>query len=377
MGYYLTKIAIISISICLSALFARFIKQSLIPAYVLAGVFLGPTTGIVTYVELQDLAQLAILSMLFSAGISVNVPSFVKKGPVALGVILIQLAFGITTFLVLSSFIPQFTGQTMHLILLWAFIWTLSSTACAYKLAECMGYRINSKSLCILVVQDIALSAMIMTLNAVKDPALFSYFALSKDIAINLLLLALVLIASIRNSEKMVMPNNDASKIGLVTWCVTCAAIFHKCNLSAEYGAFLGGLSVGILYDKESAYTAIRTITKLISIAFFVFIGTKPDVGFILHNLVPLSLFACFVFITKTFVNWGAIYALSGSKKSMYSGLMLSTLSELSFSLINTIGSTAIATDEFVIKFIESLVIICIFLSSFWIKSFLPQESQQ
>src|SRR3989344_1165579 len=66
------------------AYFAKFLKQPLIPAYILTGLMLGPVLGIVTNAEvISNLSEIGIAFLLFIVGLEIDIRKLKHIGLVA------------------------------------------------------------------------------------------------------------------------------------------------------------------------------------------------------------------------------------------------------------------------------------------------------
>src|SRR3990167_4139112 len=124
-------IGLIVVVSTLFAYIARFLKQPLIPAYVVAGIILGPVLGFVTNLEIiSNLSEIGIAFLLFIVGLEIDIRKLKDVGLVtSLGGIIQIIAVFVLTF-VISIFIGFFTIESIYLGLIVAF----SSTMVVVKL---------------------------------------------------------------------------------------------------------------------------------------------------------------------------------------------------------------------------------------------------
>ena len=124
-------VGFIVITSTLLAYIARFLRQPLIPAYVIAGIVIGPYLGFVTNVEvINNLSEIGIAFLLFIVGLEIDIRKLKDVGLVAsLGGFIQIVAIFVLTFII-SIFMGFFAIEAVYMGLIIAF----SSTMIVIKL---------------------------------------------------------------------------------------------------------------------------------------------------------------------------------------------------------------------------------------------------
>jgi Kef-type K+ transport system membrane component KefB len=90
-------------------------------------------------------------------------------------------------------------------------------------------------------------------------------------------------------------------------------------------------------------------------------VGMTTDLQVIHSNILLLTLCVLCILIIKTVVNVVGFYLVTKSAHSLQAGLLLVTLSEFSFPLIETYNA-----HDFTSEFLKALVIISMMLGGIW-----------
>src|SRR3989344_296121 len=85
------------------AYIARFLRQPLIPAYILTGLFIGPVLGLVTNQEvISTLSEIGIAFLLFIVGLEIDIRKLKHVGLVASFGGIIQVVFTFAIAFIIS-----------------------------------------------------------------------------------------------------------------------------------------------------------------------------------------------------------------------------------------------------------------------------------
>src|SRR3989338_6269185 len=97
------EIGFIMVIATIVAYFARFFRQPLIPAYILAGIIIGPVLGMITNTDLiTNLSEIGIAFLLFIVGLEIDIKKLRHVGMVASIGGLIQVFFTFTVAFIIS-----------------------------------------------------------------------------------------------------------------------------------------------------------------------------------------------------------------------------------------------------------------------------------
>ncbi|MBD3209579.1 cation:proton antiporter, partial [Candidatus Woesearchaeota archaeon] len=170
----------------------RFLKQPLIPAYILAGILVGPVLGLITDVgTIRLLSEIGIAFLLFIIGLELNLKKLRDVGNVASIGALVQMGF-----MFLAGFAAGAAlGFPLVTDIYFGFILAFSSTMVVLKLLsdkkelDTLHGRIV---IGMLLMQDIV---AVVALTLLKDLSTFAFlpFLLSVTEAVGLLVVAILL----------------------------------------------------------------------------------------------------------------------------------------------------------------------------------------
>ncbi|HJR57208.1 MAG TPA: cation:proton antiporter, partial [Rhizomicrobium sp.] len=221
--------------------------------FILVGMALGPTgMGLIqTSDNLEVLAELGVLMLLFIIGMEMRLASFSKSLPLALGVTAATCAI-IPTSVALFTYWVE--GEVLGGVVI-GFMLSISSTALAMKMIEdseekdTMAGRL---SVAVLVAQDLAVVPLMLITDTLGG-ALTAKTLMGAGTKLALALLLLTVFIHFLNKVKSFrfpasgyfLKNSDVGTLGVLGLCFAAAAASGLLGLSPALGAFLGGLAVG------------------------------------------------------------------------------------------------------------------------------------
>ena len=382
---------------------ARYLRQPLIIAYVLAGIIVGPSfLRIITEKEAIDvLAQFGIALLLFMVGLELDLKRLKDVGRVSIGCGVGQI---VITF-IFGYILAQAMGFSGYEPFYIAFALTISSTMVVVKLLSDRNEldTLHGKIILgTLLVQDIV---TIMVLAALPSIEVFSLSILAAS-----LVTALGLISVSILSSRIILPffTRFAAKsvellfLFALSWCfiLVCLTYYVFLSLivydspqfamnSVPIGAFLAGISLASFPYNLEIVGRIRPLKDFFLTLFFASLGMQITFG------VPPLQFDSLFALTTSLVNVIALvladpmttevvilslYVLLGTVAIMYviatlfgyarrtsfmTAISLAQISE--FSLILAIQGQALGhIDERIFSLITGVVLITITVSSYY-----------
>lgn len=330
----LISLATIIIVAAIFALILKLLKQELIPAYILAGLVIGPLVlGLVKNSSLiTALAEIGIAFLLFVAGLEISSQKLKETSYAFIAGLFQIIIIGFATFFISIGF--GFTRlEALYLALILAF----SSTIIVVKLLadkrelNTLHARI---AISILVLQDfIAIIALaILSSSASQYTGSFMIIALVKLVLI--VLIAWFLNKTILNSIfKFASSSTELLFLVSIAFVFLFAALAYFLNLSIVIGAFIAGVALANLPYKVEIESKIKPLRDFFVIIFFVSLGTWLTSFNINKDVLVFIIFLALVVIAKPFIT-AFIIRMFGYKTrtSILSGLAIGQVSE--FSLI-------------------------------------------
>ncbi|UZE94135.1 MAG: cation:proton antiporter [Candidatus Pacearchaeota archaeon] len=330
----LISIGIVIIISAILAIILKLLKQEIIPAYILAGLIIGPLVlGLVKDTSvISALAEIGIAFLLFVAGIEISFKKLKETSTGSLVAGFFQIIIiGVATFFI-STALGFGRIESFYLALALSF----SSTILVIKLFA-DKYELNTLhariAISILLIQDIVAIFALAILSG-RFTHIFVYLALLKVFL--LLLIAFFL------SKTILKPLfNFASRSTELLFIVSIALVFlfsalsHILGLSIIIGAFIGGLSLANLRYKTEIVSKIRPLRDFFAIIFFVSLGMLLTTFNFRELIVPLVVLLAIVLIAKPFITAFFIrIAGYGQRTSALTGFGLAQISEFSLILI-------------------------------------------
>lgn len=368
----LTAIAIVGLAALICGMAMTRMRLPPVAGYILAGILLGPTAiGLVANEnQIQLLAHLGVLMLLFMIGMELHVVDFMKVWRLAL----LAVAGQIAGFLLITVGLSTLFGWPVKLAVVLAFVAALSSTAVAIKMLEEIGEghsETGRVSLAILIAQDLAVVPMLLIVNDIAGRG-FSGEAVGKVI-ISVAVITGVMIYLARKGRfrlpftHQIAMHPQLRPIGAVALCLASAALAGLIGFSAAYGAFLAGLVLGNARGLRPLIAAAKPIEGLLMMVFFLSIGLLIDLDYIWANLGEVLLWLAVVTLVKTVLNIALIRILGQPwHQAFLAGVILGQIGEFSFLIAATAAAAGLVPPESS-RLIVAIVALSLLVSPLWL----------
>lgn len=332
-------VIILGLSLGVILLFQRA-RIPLVLGFLLTGIIAGPHgLGLVNAVhEVEYLAELGVILLLFSIGIEFSLASLVRIWrSVILGGALQVVLTGVATFFVARAF-----GQTTIEAVFMGMLVSLSSTAIVLRLLQERA-EIDSahgrSALGILVFQDLAIVPMMLL-----TPLLAMGGGDVAGPLLSLLGKAVLIVVLVLVAARWVVPwllfqvartrNREVFLLATVGMGLAAAWLTSLAGLSLALGAFLAGLIISESEYSAQALGEVLPFKEIFLSFFFVSVGMLLDLTFVTSELVLVSLTTLMVLVLKTGVAALAVRLLGFSlRTALIAGFGLSQVGEFSFIL--------------------------------------------
>ncbi|MCJ7478977.1 MAG: cation:proton antiporter [Candidatus Nanohaloarchaeota archaeon QJJ-7] len=334
----LFDVGVIILSATILAIFAKFLRQPLLAAYILAGIIIGPEIlGIVRNTEvIQMFAELGVAFLLFMVGLELDLSRLREVRYVVLGAALaeVMLLFSLGYF---AMYFLGFTGfDAIYTGLFLAF----SSTAVIVKILadrrdiDTLHGRIV---LGILLIQDIIVVLALSVLTTLNDPGITPLVsALIRGAGLLALAVVLskyvfpLLLKQIDDSHELVFLTSVAVLFGFV-------GIAVESGFSTAVGGFIAGISLTTFpYNIEISERA-RPLRDFFVTVFFVSLGMLVSLQSLWELRVPFLILLGITLFFKPFILDLMVSLFQyGKRTSFYTGLSLAQISEFSMVLALT-----------------------------------------
>lgn len=371
--------AVVFVALTSGILFNR-LKQPDILGYVLTGVILGPSFCrlIPSCEQIEPLAQLGVLLLLFVTGLELDIQTFKRNLRVSTLSVLLQIAAG----LVLSGLV-SLLFYSLHWPLVFTvalgFTLALSSTAVVINTLEALNMKnteTGALTIGILIAQDIAVVPMILTIKTLSGGG-SDWGLIAKVIAsIAFMALFIAYLGSPHRTSRNFDPkevlgaNRDLYMLLSLSVCFAAAAIAGGLGLTAPYGAFLAGLTLGNLSERnELLVESIQPIQKILLMVFFLSIGLLLDLQFVKSHFWSVAFLLIIMTVVKTGMNIAVLQLLRiDIARASFVSVALAQLGEFAFLLTTALPGEPGSSFEVAKKYLIALTVLSLVFSPMWLR---------
>lgn len=333
----LFDIGLVFVFAALVAFIARLIKQPLIPAYIIAGLILGPIGLSIIHdtTIIKSISEIGIIFLLFIVGMEMDLKSLRNIGWTTLIVGSVQV---VLTFLLGYFTALNFLGFDGLNSIYAGLVLAFSSTMIVVKLLsdENELNTLHGRIIVgVLFLQDIF---VILALTILMGTSTFSFELVYPII---LKFLGLLLIAFLLNRFVVKKVFGFAAKSQELLFLLSLAICFlfvflaYLFGFSISIGAFIAGITIASLPYNLNIVAKISSLKDFFSVVFFVGLGLQ--LGIVNFDLVfiPLLAFLLITFLFKPLIILILLSILGYDKRIAFtSAISLAQLSEFSLILV-------------------------------------------
>ena len=356
----LSNIGLVFVIATVFAFIAKFLKQPLILAYLVAGVVIGPEIGFAWVKDkeiIELISEIGLILLLFIIGLEIDLKKLLTAGRTLLvtGVsqflLCVALGFGLATLTGFTSSSGNFDWIYLAVTL------SLSSTLIVVKLLydkfelTTLPGRIT---LGVLVCQDIWAIVFLALQPNLHNPHLLTLLeSFIKGVGLVLIALGLSRYALPRFFS-FVAKVPELLLIAALAWCFLVSGAADGLGLSREMGALIAGVSMSTFPYNVDVIAKVTNIRDFFVTLFFVALGMKipqPSLS-IATAAVGMSLF---VLVSRLLAVFPVLYLLgNGLRVSLIPSINLAQMSEFSLVIaslgltLNHISPELVATLTFV-----------------------------
>ncbi|UCC92020.1 MAG: cation:proton antiporter [Candidatus Aenigmatarchaeota archaeon] len=352
------------------AYFAKFLKQPLIVAYVVAGVIVGPVgLGLITNTEeIALLSELGIVFLLFSVGLEIDFRRFKHVGFAAFAGGTIQVVF---TFL-LGFAVAMFFGMANILGVYIGLLLAFSSTMIVAKILadrDELNTLHGRIMLGILLLQDIIAVIALPLLRNVGS--LFSLEFAGSIVLRGLGLFAIAILLNRFFFPRILDYAAEKHEILFLTAVANCFFFIgasYVLGFSIAIGGFIAGLSMANFpYNIEIA-GEVHALRDFFSIVFFSSLGMQLNF-WVMQSMFPMFITLLILVMVLKPIMLTVIYLFLGygGRTSGYVGLGMGQASEFMFIIAAEMFLIGSITHEFY-SFLISIVVVSIVITPYFAK---------
>ena len=351
MNILIDLIIILAVSSVVLYICTRLNLPSIV-GFLTAGVLAGPygIELISTAEEVNIMAEIGILLLLFSIGIEFSLDKLIQSKKYVLVGGALQVGLSILIFFLGAFMFGLEINQAIFVGMLFA----MSSTAIVLQMFQEKGWMntlFGKSSVSILIFQDIIIIPMMLIAPYLSVSEQTAGGSLGK-VALGVLLVMVVVFAA----RKLVPPlirgivhtrNQELFLLSIIVICFATAFATQQLGLKLALGAFLAGL---IISESEYSYEALKNIMpfkKIFTAIFFISVGMLLNLGFVVENFLLLFGLTLLVMLVKLIIIVPVTRILGiGTKNALISGLVLCQVGEFAF-ILSKVGLDGAILSEF------------------------------
>lgn len=337
------------------AIAARALKLPTIVAYLLAGLVLGPFTGLISINEaIEMISELGIVLLLFLVGLELNIQKIREVGLVAvvagLGQVVATTAAGFGICLLLGF------GKMESFVLSVAL--TFSSTVVVVKVLtdiDELDSLYGRIAVGIFLVQDLVVILVLTILAGVPsgggeiDGEEIGIGIAGAVIGMVLLLGGVMLIARYVLPRPMAWASSSPGTLFIwsLCWCFVVVSAAHLTHLSMELGAFFAGLSLAQFSFTHDLQHRIKPLMNFFVAVFFVGLGVQMQPSEMGALWLPGLILSLFVLLGNPIILLPLIARFGyGEKTSFKTSITVAQISEFSFIFITMAVGAGLASSS-------------------------------
>lgn len=327
------------------ATFALYTRQPLIIAYIALGALLGPSAlSLIDEPELMnDMSHIGIIFLLFLLGLDMQPSHLINMLKKASWIALLSsIAFASFGYAIASSF--GYT-QTESIIIGIAMMFS-STIVCIKLLPTTVLHHKHTGELVVglLLLQDIIAIAVLLVLYSIDGNGdggmtqfLLPILGLPILIGIAFAFVKYILLKLIARFDRF----HEYIFLISIGWCLTTAITAEMLGLSAEMGAFIGGVALATSPISQYIATNLKPLRDFFLILFFFTIGASFDLSLLGAVIIPAIALAVSSVLLKPVVFRYLLKGLKEDRQTSWEvGFRLGQVSE--FSLLIAYLATSI-----------------------------------
>ncbi len=353
----LAELGWVIVAAALAVLITRPLRLPAVLVYVLAGLALGPVTGVLHPSETLDLiGEVGIALLLFLVGLELSPAAIRDVGRNALVIggaqVALTTAAGAT-----AGHLLGFSGLDLMLLgLAVAFSSTVVVVKLLGKLGE-IGAPHGRLAIGILLVQDVVVAVVLTLMAGLGRSGDLSPEAVAEGVGRAFAGLA-VLVAVATLAARFVLPalvrwmarSQDAVLVWSLTWCFGFILAAETLGLSVELGAFMAGLTLAPTVVHGELRRRVQPLADLFLAIFFVVLGAELQPGAAFDRIDAVASLVVLSLVLKPLVLAGLSRSLGRLhwRTSALAGNTLGQMSEFSFILAASAVAAGLVGDELV-----------------------------
>lgn len=373
----ITDLALILGAAAIITLLFKWLKQPLVLGYIIAGFLVGPyfnfTPSVVDKENVETLAEIGVIFLLFSLGLEFSFKKLMRVGGSASVTALIEIIF----ITVAGYFLGRFMGWgTMDSLFLGGML-ASSSTTIILRAFDELGLKTKKFAgivFGVLIVEDIVVILLMVLLSTMAVSRMFegtemlmTVFKLSFFLILWFVAGIFLLPTLLKKAKRFL--NEETLLILSLGLCLGMVVLATQVGFSAELGAFVMGSIIAETTSAEKVEHVLKPVKDLFGAIFFTSVGMMIDPRAMVEYAQPIiwvTLLTLFGKLLSTTL--GAIISGQPLKQSVQVGSSMAQIGEFAF-IVASLGLSLGVTSAFLFPVAVGASAITTFTTPYLIKS--------
>lgn len=368
----LSSLVLLCLGIIGIGIVLKKLKQPYAVAYIIAGVFMGPSGLKVVTDEAQiaSMGEFGLILLLFFVGMEISLSKLMANWKISVLGTVLQVVFSIGALFLIGYFLDWGFNR----IIMLGFVISLSSTAVVIKLLQERKEtktRVGQNVIGILLAQDVLIVPMLITLNYLSGESTDGW-EIGKQIIGGVFIISIVAYVIKKKQiyfpfEEKIKKDHEIQVFIAFAICFGFSLVTAFFGLSPALGAFVAGILVSSAHATKWVHESLHSFRVVFVALFFVSVGMLIDLEFLWENLWTVLLLVSVVFFLNNLINAAVMRIFKMSwQNSLYSGAILAQIGEFSF-ILGATGYQMGLIQDFTYQLVISIISISLVVSPLWI----------
>lgn len=375
--HLISDLALILGAAAISTLLFKWLKQPLVLGYIIAGFIVGPylhfTPTVVDMENVETLAEIGVIFLLFSLGLEFSFKKLIRVGGAASITALVEIVF----ITVAGYFAGKMMGwATMDSLFLGGML-ASSSTTIIIRAFDELGVKTKKFAgivFGVLIVEDIVVILLMVLLSTVAVTRAFEGAEMLLTVLKLLFFLLLWFLAGIfllptflKRVKKLM--SEETLLILSLALCLGMVVLATVAGFSAELGAFVMGSIMAETTSAEKVEHLLKPVKDLFGAIFFTSVGMMIDPNAMIAYAQPILWITLLTLFGKLFsTTFGALLSGQPLKQSVQVGMSMAQIGEFAF-IVAGLGLSLGVTSAFLFPVAVGASAITTFTTPYLIKS--------
>ena len=312
-------LVVVAVAALVGGILAHRLRQPALVGYLFAGLIVGPFGFRVIHTpeQIDGLAQIGVVLLLFAIGAELDLRALAPVRPVSLFGAPLQIAL----MVVIALAVGAGFGLPLGTSLLGGFLLALSSTTAGLKILDVRGEMdtLHGRvALGTLIVQDLTVVPVAVLLPILSEPPERLLLALGIAAVKAAVLLAAIYLLAARAIPRGLFRvaatgSNELFVLTVVSLALGTAFATEVLGLSLAFGAFVAGLIVARSDVSHRVLVETLPLRDVFAAMFFVSVGTAIDPGLLLAAPAVILSLAAGIVVAKVLIAFGVIHGFGFS----------------------------------------------------------------